>query len=172
VRTASEPTAPKRVRVGRPVAGAERQLVRKAVNTLAIVPKSTRITTLARKSYNVLLYQAQEQGLEHDVFKAPLDSIVKGLDFDSNDHGLIKKHLRAMVSTTVEWQSPTVGEGAAWNVSGLLAHAKVSKERGQVWVEWSYAGQLEAGATRSTVFCSSAARRAQSATDACWRRAL
>jgi hypothetical protein len=58
------------VRVGRPVAGAERQLVRKAVNTLAIVPKSTRITTLARKSYNVLLYQAQEQGLEHDVFKA------------------------------------------------------------------------------------------------------
>lgn len=152
VRRASEPTAPKRVRVGRPVAGAEGQLVRKAVNTLAIVPKSTRITTLARKSYNVLLYQAQEQGLEHDVFKAPLDSIVKGLDFDSNDHGLIKKHLRAMVSTTVEWQSPTVGEGAAWNVSGLLAHAKVSKERGQVWVEWSYAVNLKQELLDPTVF--------------------
>ncbi|MDQ8001586.1 MAG: replication initiation protein, partial [Pseudomonadota bacterium] len=71
------------------------QLLRKAVNTLAIVPKSTRITTLGRKSYNVLLYQAQEQGLEKDVFRTPLDTVVRGLDFDSNDHALIKKHLRA-----------------------------------------------------------------------------
>ena len=82
-----------------------------------------------------MLYQAQEQGLEHDVFRAPLDTLIKGLEFDSHDHALIKKHLRAMVSTTVEWQSPTTGEGSTWNVSGLLAHAKLSKEGGQVWVE-------------------------------------
>lgn len=49
----------------------ESLLLRKAVNTLAIVPKSARITTLGRKSYNVLLYQAQEQGLEKDVFRTP-----------------------------------------------------------------------------------------------------
>ncbi|MEY4414627.1 MAG: hypothetical protein RIQ53_1920 [Pseudomonadota bacterium] len=130
----------------------ERHPLRKAVNTLAIVPKSARITTLGRKSYNVLLYQAQEQGLEKDVFRAPLDSVVKGLEFDSNDHALIKKHLRAMVSTTVEWQSPTTGEGASWNVSGLLAHAKLSKERGQVWVEWSYAVNLKQELLEPTVF--------------------
>jgi hypothetical protein len=110
--------------------------VRKPVNTLAIVPKTTRITSLGRKAYNVLLHEAQEAGLERDVFRAPLERIVKGVDFDSNDHALIKKHLRAMVSTTVEWQSPTSGEGSDWNVSGLLAHAKLTKERGQVWVEW------------------------------------
>ncbi|QRF63261.1 replication initiation protein [Variovorax paradoxus] len=130
----------------------ESLLLRKAVNTLAIVPKSARITTLGRKSYNVLLYQAQEQGLEKDVFRTPLDTVVKGLDFDSNDHALIKKHLRAMVSTTVEWQSPTSGEGASWNVSGLLAHAKLSKERGQVWVEWSYAVNLKQELLEPTVF--------------------
>lgn len=128
------------------------QLLRKAVNTLAIVPKSTRITTLGRKSYNVLLYLAQEQGMEKDVFRTPLDSVVRGLDFDSNDHALIKKHLRAMVSTTVEWQSPTSGEGAAWNVSGLLAHARLSKERGQVWVEWSYAVNLKQELLDPSVF--------------------
>lgn len=128
------------------------QLLRKAVNTLAIVPKSARITTLGRKSYNVLLYQAQEQGLDKDVFRTPLDTVVKGLDFDSNDHALIKKHLRAMVSTTVEWQSPTTGEGASWNVSGLLAHARLSKERGQVWVEWSYAVNLKQELLEPTVF--------------------
>jgi hypothetical protein len=100
----------------------------------------------------VLLYQAQEQGLEKDVFRAPLDTIIKGLDFDSNDQALIKKHLRAMVSTTVEWQSPTTGEGSSWNVSGLLAHAKLSKEQGQVWVEWSYAVNLKQELLEPTVF--------------------
>lgn len=126
--------------------------LRKPVNTLAIVPKSQRITPLGRKSYNVLLYLAQEQGLENEVFQAPLESIIRGVDFDSNDQELIKKHLRTMVSTTVEWQSPTTGEGASWNVSGLLAHARLSKLRGQVWVEWSYAVNLKQELLEPTVF--------------------
>ena len=71
--------------------------------------------------------------------------------FDSHDQALIKKHLRAMVSTTVEWQSPTTGEGSSWNVSGLLAHAKLSKEGGQVWVEWSYAVNLKQELLEPTV---------------------
>ena len=128
------------------------EVVRKPVNTLAIVPKSARITTLGRKAYNVLLYHAQDQGLERDVFRVPLELVIKGVDFDSNDHALIKKHLRAMVSTTVEWQSPTTGEGSSWNVSGLLAHARLSKERGQVWIEWSYAINLKQELLQPTVF--------------------
>lgn len=128
------------------------QVLRKPVNTLAIAPKSARITSLGRKAYNVLLFEAQDQGLDNEVYRAPLERIVRGIDFDSNDHGLIKKHLRAMVSTTVEWQSPTTGEGAAWNVSGLLAHAKLSKEGGQVWVEWSYAINLKQELLHPTIF--------------------
>lgn len=133
-------------------AAADFQVLRKPVNTLAIVPKSARITSLGRKTYNVLLFEAQDQGLEKESYRLPLERIVKGLDFDSNDHALIKKHLRAMVSTTVEWQSPTTGEGATWNVSGLLAHAKLTKERGQVWVEWSYAINLKQELLEPTVF--------------------
>ena len=146
------PAAPPRRRDVSVVSADETALLKKAVNTLAIIPKSARITTLGRKSYNVLLYQAQEQGLEKDVFRAPLDAVVKGLDFDSHDLALIKKHLRAMVSTTVEWQSPTTGEGSNWNVSGLLAHARLSKEGGQVWVEWSYAVNLKQELLEPTVF--------------------
>ena len=111
----------------------------KPVNTLAWTPKEKKITVLARKSWNVLLHEAQDQGLDQDVFKAPLSQIVKNIDYTSNDIELIKKHLRAMVSTTVEWQSPTTGEGSYWTVCGLLAHATLSKVRGEVWVEWSYA---------------------------------
>jgi hypothetical protein len=150
--TISAPVPPARRREMLAVPADETVLLKKAVNTLAIIPKSARITTLGRKSYNVLLYQAQEQGLEKDVFRAPLDAVVKGLDFDSHDLALIKKHLRAMVSTTVEWQSPTTGEGSNWNVSGLLAHARLSKEGGQVWVEWSYAVNLKQELLEPTVF--------------------
>jgi len=132
--------------------GEPEPLLRKPVNTLAIVPKSHKITSLGRKSYNVLLHEAQEQGLDKTVFQAPLERIIRGVDFDSNDQALIKKHLRSMVSTTVEWQSPTTGEGASWNVSGLLAHARLSKVRGQVWVEWSYAVNLKQELLEPTVF--------------------
>ena len=118
--------------------------LRKPVNTLAIVPtKSSKITVLARKAYNVLLHIAQEQGIEQDVFRAPLQRILRGVDFNSNAREIIKQHLRAMVSTTVEWQSPTAGEGEAWNVAGLLAHAKVYKQGGQNWVEWSFAPNIK-----------------------------
>ena len=126
--------------------------LRKPVNTLAIVPKSHKITSLGRKSYNVLLHEAQEQGLEKEVFRMPLERVIRGVGFDSNDQELIKKHLRAMVSTTVEWQSPTTGEGSSWNISGLLAHAKLGKVRGQVWVEWSYAINLKQELLEPTVF--------------------
>lgn len=143
---------PSRAASAVPAAPTESELLRKPVNTLAIVPKSARITLLGRKSYNVLLFEAQDQGLDKDVFRAPLERIIRGVDFDSHDHALVKKHLRAMVSTTVEWQSPTTGEGASWNVSGLLAHARLSKERGQVWIEWSYAVNLKQELLEPTVF--------------------
>lgn len=144
--------APRRSLRARPAVAEITVPLRKPVNTLAIVPKSQRITSLGRKSYNVLLFEAQSQGLDKDVFSAPLERIIRGVDFDSNDQELIKKHLRAMVSTTVEWQSPTTGEGTSWNVSGLLAHARLSKIRGQVWVEWSYAVNLKQELLQPTVF--------------------
>ena len=129
-------------------AAAQKDLIenplRKPVNTLAIVPtKNSKITVLARKAYNVLLYIAQEQGIERDVFRAPLQSILRGVDFNSNAREIVKQHLRSMVSTTVEWQSPTAGEGDAWNVAGLLAHAKVYKQSGENWVEWSFAPNIK-----------------------------
>jgi len=118
--------------------------LRKPVNTLAIIPtKSSKITVLARKAYNVLLYIAQEQGIDQAVFRAPLQSILRGVDFNSHAREIVKQHLRSMVSTTVEWQSPTSGEGEAWNVAALLAHAKVYKVGGENWVEWSFAPNIK-----------------------------
>lgn len=113
--------------------------LRKPVFSLALVPQNSKITALGRRTWNVLLHLAQSQGLEQETFRAALTDIVRGLDYNSGDMKIIKTHLRSMVSTLVEWQSPTSGEWQTWDVCGMLSHARLSKERGQVFVEWSYA---------------------------------
>ncbi|MET0918412.1 MAG: replication initiation protein [Burkholderiales bacterium] len=113
--------------------------MRKPVFSLALVPQNSKITALGRRTWNVLLHIAQEQGLERETFRAALTDIVKGLDYNSGDMKIIKTHLRSMVSTLVEWQSPTAGEWQTWDVCGMLSHARLTKDRGQIFVEWSYA---------------------------------
>jgi hypothetical protein len=142
------------VRKGRALIGSTPVVepLRKPVNALAIVPQSKRITPLFRKSYNVMLHLAQEQGMERDIFRAPISAVLAGLDFDSNDTGLVKRHLRAMATTAVEWQSPTKGEGASWAVSGLIGHAEIKRERGQNWLEWSYSVRLKQELLEPSVF--------------------
>lgn len=126
--------------------------LRKPVNALAIVPQSKKITPLFRKSYNVMLHLAQEQGMDRDIFRAPISAVLAGLDFDSNDTGLVKRHLRAMATTAVEWQSPTTGEGASWAISGLIGHAEIRREGGQNWLEWSYSVRLKQELLEPSVF--------------------
>jgi hypothetical protein len=77
---------------------------------------------------------------------------VSGIDYGSNDLELIKKHLRSMVSTSVEWNSPTTGEGPKWTVCTLIAHATLTKEKGQIWVEWSYAKPIKQELIEPSVF--------------------
>lgn len=157
---AAEPRPGGRALAARPVPAAGHEpgaelsadVLRKAVNTLAIVPRTRKITALARKTYNVLLFHAQEQGVDREAYRVPLNRVIKTAGFNSNDHAVIKDHLRAMVSTTVEWQSPTTGEGTHWNVCGLLAHATLSKVDGQNWIEWSYARNLKQELIQPTVF--------------------
>jgi len=53
--------------------------LRKPVNTLAIIPQAKKITSLFRKTYNVMLYLAQEQGIEKEMYRAPLQEVLSGL---------------------------------------------------------------------------------------------
>jgi len=154
-RRSASPAAPASRAVSRGAgdgAAGSSDVLRKPVNALAIVPQARKITPLFRKSYNVMLYLAQEQGMERDIFRAPVSAVLAGLDFDSNDTGLVKRHLRAMATTAVEWQSPTTGEGASWAISGLIGHAEIKRERGQNWLEWSYSVRLKQELLQPSVF--------------------
>lgn len=117
--------------------------LRKPVNTLAIVPKSEKITVTARKIYNVMLHYAQRQGVGKDLYQVRLADIATGIDFNSNNTQVIKQYFRQMATTGVEWQSPTTGEGARWSVSALIAHADLIQRDGELILEWSYAPNIK-----------------------------
>lgn len=124
-------------------ASASATSLRKAVDTLAIVPTRDKISVLARKIYNVMMHHAQVQGVEASIYQVRLRDIVTGIDFNSNNTEILKEHLRQMVTTKVEWQSPTKGEGARWAVSALISHAELSHRAGEVILEWSYAPNIK-----------------------------
>lgn len=131
---------------------AEFDPLKKPVNTLAIVPQNRKITALGRKAYNVMLNIAQTQGIEKESYRAPLSEIVSGIDYGSNDIELIKKHLKAMATTIVEWNSPTTGEGTKWTVCALISHATIVKESNQNFLEWGYAQPLRQELLSPSVF--------------------
>jgi Initiator Replication protein len=118
-------------------------LLRKPVNTLAIVPKSEKITVTARKIYNVMLQYAQRQGVDQERYRARLAEIAIGIDFNSNNTEIIKQYFRQMATTGVEWQSPTTGEGARWSISALIAHADLIQRGNELTLEWSYAPNIK-----------------------------
>lgn len=126
--------------------------LKKPVNTLAIVPQNRKITALGRKAYNVMLNIAQAQGVEKEFYRAPLSEIVSGIDYGSNDIELIKKHLKAMATTIVEWNSPTTGEGTKWTVCALISHATIVKQSNQNFLEWGYAQPLRQELLSPSVF--------------------
>jgi hypothetical protein len=119
------------------------EVVRKHVNAVALMPRDRKITLLARRSFNVLLHVAQRQSGK-DIYSAPLSEIINLSRFDSNNYELLKKTLKQLMGTVVEWQSPTAGEFDVWEASTLLAGCKLIKNRknGAITIEWSYSPQI------------------------------
>ena len=117
--------------------------IKKPVEMLAIIPKKDRITILARKVYNIMIHEAQMQGGDKDVYRMRLRDLVIGLDFNSENVDVLKNHLRQMASTTIEWQSPTRGEGAQWGITAMISQAEILVEGGESFIEWSYATKIK-----------------------------
>jgi hypothetical protein len=50
-----------------------------------------------------------------------------------------------MITTAVQWQSPTAGEGANWGVSGMIAHAEMINTPNGRTLVWSYSPKVRPG---------------------------
>lgn len=111
----------------------------KPVSALAIVPKSSHITRVGRQAYNSMLVLAQAQGEGAEYFEAPLSRILTGFAAAKDAAKEVKRHLRSMMTTLVEWQSPSPAETPDWEACVLLAEARLKKVNGETWVRWAYA---------------------------------
>jgi hypothetical protein len=126
---------------------ADDEYLLKHVNAVALmpVPGGRRISLLGRRLFNVLLHRAQETG-EQDEYQARMHEIVRDAGYNSNDTAPIRKILRELMSTTVEWQSPTHGEIETWDACNLLSGAGTTKDKrtGAVTVRWRYDSKVRA----------------------------
>ncbi len=119
--------------------------LKKPVDTLAMAPaKGGRISATERRLYYTLMWFAQKQGWEvgQECFSAPLSMVLKEMKYNSHNMSLIRDALKAMTTTAIEWQSPTLGEGSKWGVSGMIAHAEIISSKGGSTLEWSYSSKV------------------------------
>lgn len=117
--------------------------IRKAVEAIAIKPKTGKLTLLMRKSYNVLLYHAQEQGEDREVYCIRLSEIIKNASWDSNDYSTVKDYLRRMKETDVEWHSTSEDAEKRWGISSLLAEVEILERNGHLDVEYSFGPKIK-----------------------------
>ena len=119
----------------------------KHVNAVAMmpVPGGRRMTMLGRRVFNVLLHRAQEVG-EQEEYQVRLHELIADAGYNSNDTGPIRKILRELMSTTVEWQSPSHGEIETWDACNLLSGAGTTKDKrtGAVTIRWRYDSKVRA----------------------------
>ena len=113
----------------------------KPVSALAMVPKTGTITRVGRQAYTLMMFVAREQGVEDNasgMFRAPLNSVIRGYDGSTGSVKELKKHLLSMVTHVVEWQSPSPGETEEWGACGLLSQVSLKKKNGENWLHWAY----------------------------------
>lgn len=119
----------------------DKELVRKANPAIAIRPTSGKLTLVSRRIYNLLLYHAQQHAKDCDEYTLPLAQVVGNVSSSENTEA-IKKRLREMASTTIEWNSSTTDDLAdqEWNIASLLAAKITPARKGRpMMLTWSYA---------------------------------
>lgn len=122
-------------------------LLLKHVNAVALMPVQggRRISLLGRRLFNVLLHRSQDNG-EQEEYEARLHEVISAADYNSKDTTPLKKILKELMSTTVEWQSPSSGEIETWDACNLLSGAGITKDKrsGAVTVRWRFDSKVRA----------------------------
>lgn len=131
--------APRRTGRSQEHARDEDQSVAKANEAIAIRPKRGKLTLLSRRIFNVLLFHAQQQGVDKPRYSILLSELIDDARFNSNNTELLKSHLRDMQATTIEWHT-SIGKGQKWSSRALLGPVDITElGRGQACtISWQY----------------------------------
>jgi hypothetical protein len=127
-----------------------RGVLKKANEAVVMTPVSGDFIFLSRKTFNVLLYHAQQQGLrENNRFGIPYSVLRRDAGFNSKDMEVLKDRFRNLIRTTIEWG--WVGDALdeapqrLWSVTALLADAyfEINSRTRELWLYWSYSDTLK-----------------------------
>lgn len=138
--TSTETVSRKPSRRGQELAARdEDQSLAKANEAIAIRPKRGKLTLLSRRIYNVLLYHAQQQGVDKPSYSILLSELIDDARFTSHNTELLKSHIRDMQATTIEWHTSS-GGARKWTSTQLLGTVVIDEPgRGQACtISWSY----------------------------------
>jgi hypothetical protein len=117
----------------------DEQAVAKANEAIAIRPKRGKLTLLSRRIYNVLLFHAQQQGVDRPEYSILLSELIDDARFTSHNTELLKSHIRDMQATTIEWHTSS-GGARQWTSTQLLGTVVIDEPgRGRACtITWSY----------------------------------
>lgn len=114
---------------------AANEIVRRPNETLAVLPKTGKISAVMRRIFVAALYHSQKQG-DQQTYRAPLADIMRSAQFTSRNTAEMKDQLRALRSNEVEW-NVTAGDVKEWGVSGMLKEVRLIEEKGHpTMLEW------------------------------------
>lgn len=132
----AQPRQPRQTRSARELAD---QTVAKANEAIAIRPKRGKLTLLSRRIYNVLLFHAQQQGVDKPKYSILLSELIDDARFTSHNTELLKSHIRDMQATTIEWHTSS-GGARQWTSTQLLGTVVIDEPgRGSpCTISWTY----------------------------------
>ena len=129
---------------------ASKGVLKKANEAIVMRPTRGDFVFLSRKISNVLLYHAQQQGLQsNSVFQIPRRVLCGDAGFDSRDIQMLRERFLSLLGTTVEWgwvgDADQAPDGRLWEGTTLLSYAAfyVHKPTREVWIRWSYSDKLK-----------------------------
>jgi len=132
------------------ISPASKGVLKKANEAIVMRPTRGDFVFLSRKISNVLLYHAQQQGLQtNTVFQIPRRVLCGDSGFDSRDIQMLRERFLSLLGTTVEWgwvgDADQAPDGRLWEGTTLLSYAAfyVHKPTREVWIRWSYSDKLK-----------------------------
>ena len=101
-----------------------RRYVKKNVSTIHI---NARLTLTQRKLVNALLYNAYEGLLSENTHSISVPLLSEMIGFDSRNQAHLRKALKGLTETSVEWDILEDDGTSVWEVSSLLSSARIRK---------------------------------------------
>lgn len=108
-----------------------------------------RMTLQQRRTWNVLLYHAHPQLLEHEVHQLSIERLKRDTGYTGHNTDWIKDSFRALATLKIEWDILSSDQQRRWGVCTALAEATIVNN---TLCEYSFAPTLRAALHNPTIY--------------------